>query len=114
MVGSTIDQGRGLESTIGLGWAALPWLQLGVVAGHRISSAQIADPWADQCWFAGVEGAQRLLSLGWGLELWIEESIAGGQLVQRAIEVQDQLVFVPQTDAGAFRFDVAIVLRQAL
>jgi hypothetical protein len=113
-LGSDLRQAVGAESSLGVGWVPLPWLEVGVQIGHLIGSSEMADPWADQALLAGVESAQCLLTLSDGLRVCVEESIAGGRWSRRAVEVNDELVFVPRTDDAVLRLHVGVVLRQML
>ncbi len=112
-IGSQKGQARGLETSIGLGWHALDWLLVGVRAGHRISAAGVSEPWADQVWFGGVEGAQ-CLPLTSSLDACVEEFMGGGRWSQRAVIVQDRLFFVPTEDHQAFLFGLGIGVRERL
>ena len=112
-IGSREGQARGLETSIGLGWHALDWLLVGARVGHRISAAGVSEPWADQVWFGGVEGAQ-CLALTSTLEGCVEEFMGGGRWSQRALVVQDRLFFVPTENHQAFLFGLGIGVRERL
>ncbi len=110
--GSATGQSRGLESTLGLGWHR-NWLYVGARAGHRISSSEYSDPWSDQAWFGGLEGAQ-CLAIAEGLLACAEEMVGGGQWTQRAVELGDTFYFVPEEERAALLLGFTLALRQGL
>jgi len=112
--GSGLGQSFGAETTAGVGWVALPWLEVGGQIGRRISSADPGDPWSDRAWFGGLWSAQCLAELGLGLTVCVEEAASGGRWSRRAVDINDRLVFVPRTDEATLRLDLGVALRREL
>jgi hypothetical protein len=109
--GSGEHQSRGWETTLGGGWHALSWLDVGARAGHRVSGPAFTDPWSDQAFFGGAESTQ---CLKWvrGLSACAEEFLGGGLLTRRAVTLRDTLYYVPQASHGALLLGLNLALRQ--
>lgn len=67
-LGGLPEQRSGFDYMIAGGVRALSWLEVGVLAGHRIASHAPLEPWLSQSWRVGLESAQRLVdSERWSL-----------------------------------------------
>ncbi len=110
-LGYLVEQRLGVEYGVTGGYRGLPWLEVGVLLGHRIASRALFEPWLSQSWRVGVESSQRV----WVLEhwsVWLTEAVApiGGRL-DRAMVVQGRVFDINDQRNYAPRLDLSVSVR---
>lgn len=120
-VGSSLGQSRGVEATLGVGWAPLSWLQIGPVAGYRATSSAFFSPLIESAWWVGLEAAQCTEPFSAALSVCLNASFApfGGRS-RRAVEGEDGRLFYLSPDHSAertedtMRFALGLSLRHQI
>jgi hypothetical protein len=110
-LGGLSEQRTAFEYMVAGGYRARPWLDFGLLAGHRIAANALLEPWLSQSWRIGVESSQRVYDGGaWGV--WLNEAVSPiGERVDRAVVVDGRVFEVDDRRAYALRFDLSVAVR---
>jgi hypothetical protein len=113
-VGTPEEQRFGFEGQLAGGYVfqRLPWLEVGVVVGDRLSSVSPVEPWLEQSWFVGLESSQCLFHFWPGNDTCFEETLVPlGRRVRRGEANAGTIERIETQSAALFRFDLAVVGR---
>jgi hypothetical protein len=118
-LGSEDARRAGLEANLAAGYFPVPWLSLGAYGQIGQTSTDVADPWLERTWEAGVELAQCLddsivPALGKTQLCATERWAPVGRRFLRGVVIDDRTYVLPTEDDPFISWELTFELRAGL